>query len=66
MTQLTVKELRKILFDVENQELTVKQLRKLLFEQDDNEKVTSTMLAGMTKMAEQVAPSYGIMNLRPS
>lgn len=35
---MTVRELRTMLFNVENQELTVKELRAILFEVEDQDK----------------------------
>ena len=35
---MTVKELRAILFNVENQEMTIKELRSILFEIEEQEK----------------------------
>ncbi|MCX4355882.1 MAG: hypothetical protein OSJ43_06610 [Oscillospiraceae bacterium] len=35
---MTVRELRQLLTEVENQEMTVKELRAILFEQEDQDK----------------------------
>lgn len=34
---MTIKELRQVLTDVDNQEMTIKELRALLFEEEDQE-----------------------------
>ena len=39
---ITVKELRAILFNIENQEMTVRELRAMLFTMDDKETVSET------------------------
>lgn len=46
---MTVRELRKMLFEVENQELTVKELRDILFQVEDQDKeLTDTAIKRLT------------------
>lgn len=50
---MTVGELRKMLFNVENQEMTVRELRELLFNIDDqDEELTERLLMKLTKTEE--------------
>lgn len=52
---MTVRELREMLFNVENQEMTVRELRELLFNVDDqDEELTESQLMKLTKTEETV------------
>ena len=42
---ITVKELRSLLFNLENQEMTVKELRAMLFTMDDKEPVSEITIS---------------------
>lgn len=47
---MTVRELREILFDVENQELTVRELRAILFDvEEQDEKLNGSKLSKLTR-----------------
>lgn len=47
---MTVRELRKMLFNVENQKLTVEELRRILFDVDEqDEEITDTQLMRLTR-----------------
>ena len=47
---MTVRELREILFDVENQELTVRELRAILFDvEEQDEKLNGYELSKLTR-----------------
>lgn len=47
---MTTRELRNLLFNVENQNLTVKELRALLFETEEQDKeLTETEIARITR-----------------
>jgi len=46
---MTTRELRKMLFEVENQELTIKELRDILFQVEDQDKeLTDTAIKRLT------------------
>ena len=50
---MTVRELRNILFSIENQELTVKELRGILFEIDEqDEELTDSKIYKLTKITK--------------
>ena len=47
---MTIRELRALLFNVENQDLTVKELRALLFQVDEQDaEITETQLMNLTR-----------------
>lgn len=47
---MTIKELRTILFNVDNQKMNVKELRKILFDYpDQNKEITPELLESITQ-----------------
>lgn len=47
---MTTRELREMLFNVENQELTVKELRAILFEVEEQDKeITTSKISKLTR-----------------
>jgi len=46
---MTVRELRKKLFVVENQEITIRELRNLLFQADDEMELTNDALLSLER-----------------